>query len=70
MIVHYDANPSVTSPVNEISASSLYYSSWNILCDGAPAQSVVPATGRATFICPDTTPGDHTFEIQGTLVSD
>ena len=70
MIVHYDANPSVTSPVNEISASSLYYSSWNILCDGAPVQSVVPATGRATFICPDTTPGDHTFEIQGTLVSD
>jgi hypothetical protein len=67
MIVHYRTNPSVTSAVHEVSASPDYFSSYSILCDGAPAANVVQLTGRATFTCTSTAPGEHTFEIDGVL---
>lgn len=69
MIVHYATNSSVTSAVHEVSASPDYFSDYSILCDGAPAANVVPALGRATFTCPSSAPGEHTFEVRGTLVS-
>jgi endoglycosylceramidase len=68
MVVHYRTNPVTTSEVHEVSASPDYFSSYAILCDGAPAENVSPAMGRVTFTCPPT-PGEHTFEIDGVLAN-
>ena len=69
MIVHWRTNPATTSNVHEVSASPDYFTDYSILCDGSPAQDVTRALGRATFTCGMVAPGDHTFEIDGTLVS-
>jgi len=70
MIVRYRTNASVTSATHEVSASPDYFSSYSILCDGAPAQDVVQSLGRATFTCGAPGPNeDHAFEIRGTLAT-
>lgn len=69
LIVHYRENASVASQVHEVSASPDYFSSYTILCDGSPAENVTPALGRAAFTCPSNAMGDHTFEVDGTLVN-
>jgi endoglycosylceramidase len=69
MIVHYRTNPAVTSDVHEVSASPDYFSDYTILCDGSPAADVTRELGRASFSCGAPGPGEHTFEIRGTLVT-
>jgi endoglycosylceramidase len=69
MIVRFRTNPAVTSATHEVSASPDYFSDYAILCDGNPASDVAKALGRATFTCGAGVPGEHTFEIRGTLVT-
>ncbi|HEY1954666.1 MAG TPA: cellulase family glycosylhydrolase [Polyangiaceae bacterium] len=68
MVVHWRTNPKTISQTHEVSASPDYFSDYSIFCDGSPASDVVRSLGRATFTCP-ASPGDHTFEVRGTLVS-
>ncbi len=68
MIVHYRAYDSVATLPHEVSASSDYFSSFAITCDGIPIGNVTRSLGRATFTCPYSL-GEHTFEIAGDLVT-
>ena len=68
LIVHWRTNPKTTSTTHEVSASPDYFSDYSIFCDGAPATNVMKPLGHATFTCP-ATPGDHTFEVRGTLTT-
>ncbi len=66
MIVHYRATPATAGLPHEVSASADYFADYQIFCDGAEVQPQ-RADGRASFVCPDGSSGEHTFEIRGTL---
>jgi hypothetical protein len=65
MVVTYQASPRTNGLPHEVSLSTAYVTSPTITCDGK-AVSVNPLIGRATFTCPVSDSGVHTFEVVGT----
>ncbi len=65
LLVRYRATLATRGLPNEVSVSAAAVTNIQILCDGAPVD-VQAATGRASFVCPVTDDGEHTFEVVGT----
>jgi hypothetical protein len=65
MVVTYQGTSATHGLEHEVSLSTDYVTSPSITCDGKPA-AFKQATGRATFTCPVSDEGMHTFEVVGT----
>ena len=67
LLVRYRPTAKTRGLPHEVSASSAYATGYAFMCDGAPID-VTTAPGRASFVCPDSSDGAHTFEVIGTPV--
>ena len=65
LVVHYRPTPQTHGLEHEVSKSASCATNYRVLCDGTEV-SFKPATGRATFVCPDVGDGLHYFEVIGT----
>jgi endoglycosylceramidase len=65
MVVTYQASPATNGLPHEVSLSNAFITGPTITCDGKPVPND-QLIGRATFTCPVTDSGVHTFEVVGT----